>query len=517
VDAAGDGSLVLVTNGTYVPASEITVTNGITLRSVNDAPFTTVDGIDSNRCFYLGHVDALLDGFTVTRGRTDYGGGVYLRAGTVQRCTIISNTVRGTGIGGSYIGYGAGVYLDGGGLVTNCTLTGNSANYGGAAYCDGGGSVKGCVIGDNDAVNGTTHGTIGGSGGGVYLNGGGVVDQCEISGNWAEFYGGGAYSRAGGEIQNCTVTSNAVKSSASSEPRHYPNGGGIYCSSGTVVNCEISANSAGFEGGGLYCTSSGTVQNCTIVGNTNRYYGGGGLYSRYSTVRNTISYFNGGNEPGAENWSATNSSVSHCCTTPLPTGTGNTTNGPQFVSITPPDYHLSQGSPCIDSGTAVGSPDHDLDGVPRPLDGDGNSTTEFDMGAYEFVREASDSDNDGITDGWEVKHGLDPTADDAGEDPDGDGMDNGGEHTSDTDPLDEGDCFTAEAPAWYPGAAHFVFSWGSSTGRVYTVVTKTDLSLGWGAVAGQVQRPGTGSTMSYTNTAPSAGPEYYGVKVEFPD
>src|SRR5690606_29039658 len=39
----------------------------------------------------------------------------------------------------------------------------------------------------------------------------------------------------------------------------------------------------------------------------------------------------------------------------------------------------------IDSGTATGAPNHDFDGVTRPLDGDGINGAAQDMGAFEFA------------------------------------------------------------------------------------------------------------------------------------
>jgi hypothetical protein len=63
-------------------------------------------------------------------------------------------------------------------------------------------------------------------------------------------------------------------------------------------------------------------------------------------------------------------------------GTTNLSANPQFVSST--DFHLQASSVCIDSGTATGAPDHDRDGTPRPLDGDGVNGAAYDMGAYEY-------------------------------------------------------------------------------------------------------------------------------------
>jgi len=69
-------------------------------------------------------------------------------------------------------------------------------------------------------------------------------------------------------------------------------------------------------------------------------------------------------------------------------GTGNINDDPLFVDPDGPDnipgnedddYHLTAGSPCIDTGTSSGAPATDLEGNPRPQ-GAG-----YDMGAYEFA------------------------------------------------------------------------------------------------------------------------------------
>jgi len=109
VDVAGNGNTVLVANGEYVLSGQIIVSNNIAVRSVNGPTGAIVNGngqVTFSRCFYLGP-GCTLDGFTLTNGyalypSNAYGGGVYC-----------ANTDA---------------------IITNCTLTGNSAGTGGAAY-----------------------------------------------------------------------------------------------------------------------------------------------------------------------------------------------------------------------------------------------------------------------------------------------------------------------------------------------------------------------------------------------
>ena len=65
------------------------------------------------------------------------------------------------------------------------------------------------------------------------------------------------------------------------------------------------------------------------------------------------------------------------------TASGNLSANPLYVAA-PADLRLTATSPCIDAASATMSPDHDRNGVVRPLDGNGFGGAQYDMGAYEF-------------------------------------------------------------------------------------------------------------------------------------
>lgn len=65
------------------------------------------------------------------------------------------------------------------------------------------------------------------------------------------------------------------------------------------------------------------------------------------------------------------------------------------------DLHLRYGSAGIDAGTNLSAIlTTDLDGNPRPLDGDGDGIAAFDMGAYEFDARSI------VPQDWFTSHGL---------------------------------------------------------------------------------------------------------------
>ncbi len=336
---------------------------------------------------YYGTVSNCLISGNVLENNFSSGGGVYCKnGGVISDCVISNNSAKSAG---------GGVVCYKGGVISNCIINGNSLGDfgdGGGVCCESGGSVYGCTI------NGNSAGLSGGTGGGVTCWGGGIISDCTISGNSAKSgggvkchdggsvskcaissnsaeYGGGANSYNGGAVSECTISGNSASQS----------GGGVYCSKGgTFTNCLISGMNTAPSGGGVMLWDDSKIINCTIVGNSATYKGGGIFCANDGTIINTIIYDNQA-ASGDLNWRLQYSGMdfSYCCTIPisgLPGGIGCFSENPMFVSPGS-DYHLKEGSSCIDAGLnmpwMIGATD--LDGNPRIYNGTVN------IGAYEYL------------------------------------------------------------------------------------------------------------------------------------
>ncbi len=181
-------------------------------------------------------------------------------------------------------------------------------------------------------------------------------------------FGGGIYSYYG-SITNCNIYFNSATNS----------GGGIYSCYGSITNCNIYSNSASFYGGGIYSYSGSSILNCTVYSNSSKSFGSG-IYNRSSSIINSIIW----NNKGDANVYLYDSSsiISYSCFEESVGTNGNIKMNPLFVNasgdLSTWDFHLQNGSMCIDSGTTEAKVINDIEGNPRP-----GGDSKIDMGAYE--------------------------------------------------------------------------------------------------------------------------------------
>ncbi|MBW1744714.1 MAG: hypothetical protein JRJ47_15005 [Deltaproteobacteria bacterium] len=163
INAASDGDVVLVADGTYTGSGNKWISfkgKQITLQSENGPKNCIIDCENSGRGFSFDSgelADSVLSGFTITNGRwRDYGGAIYCAnsAPTITDCIMVNNRV----VGSSNNSHGGAIYLGPGAspTITNCVIIGNSSDYhGGAIYSYNARPVIiNCTITRNIAVDG---------------------------------------------------------------------------------------------------------------------------------------------------------------------------------------------------------------------------------------------------------------------------------------------------------------------------------------------------------------------------
>jgi len=409
INKAITDDIVLVNDGTYFPTNEITVLEKITLKSVNGAEKTIVNGNGEHRCFKLGGANPLLDGFTITNGTGsgsgNSGGGVYCDfGGRIWNCIIIGNYASsGGGVGiwstkseiiNSTIknnvagGYGGGgLHISSDTIVSNCIISGNtSRSYGGGVrgfYGSGLPNNNKAKVINCDIYNNTSR-EYGGGGVGGYCNlydcriynniakkayyqtstrGGGISfsGSCInsiISNNYSVSNGGGVGS---GYYINCVITCNtSVDDGAGVYSADCDrciitynvaglNGGGVAL--GNTKNCLIYNNVASNYGGGVYFSHGGNINNSVIADNTSLQKGGGIYCDMGGLIKNSIIYYNTANNQGNDYYNyADGMTYEFCCISSDPGGTSIITSQPQFQNKTSYNYRLTSTSPCIDKG-----------------------------------------------------------------------------------------------------------------------------------------------------------------------
>ena len=342
------------------------------------------------------------------------GGGMCECNGVIRNCTVTANLASDNG-GGMYS-------CDG--KISNCVISGNSASYYGGGMYSCFAEIIDCIISNNSA---------GKWGGGMFecgdrrYGGGGKISNCTITGNSAEnggamFWcnrlsnclissnsavkcGGALYNDSSQTISNCIITNNLAE-----------DGGAIYntatSSKPNIINCTISYNTASSEGGGIHCRKGNpTVTNCILWGNSDGTGTGEAAQIHIYSGTPVLNY------SCIQGWTGSLDEM------------GNIDDDPCFADPCNDDYHLqsqagrwnpnsqswvtdASTSPCIDAGNP---------GCPLGDEPNDTNNVRINMGAYGGTAEASktpanwrsiaDLTNDGAVDindlGVFVKYWLD--------------------------------------------------------------------------------------------------------------
>ncbi len=225
----------------------------------------TISGGGNSRVFEIDSgVTASISGLTIAGGSTaSANGGGLANYGTAMLtdCTLSGNSASSAYSGGgvynaeyasltltdclvsgnsAYIA--GGLENDGTAFLTDCTVSGNHASYvggvfnGGAAYL----AMTGCTVSDNTSAH---------SAGGVANFGAATLTDSTISGNSASGDGGGLGNVGSATLTDCTLSGNSAN-----------NGGGVfngYEFALSLTSCTVSANAAKSGTGGLYVGGAG--------------------------------------------------------------------------------------------------------------------------------------------------------------------------------------------------------------------------------------------------------------------
>ena len=394
VNNAAIGDKVQVAAGLY--KETVLMRDGVSLLGTSGPTVTRIDGTGLGNpvvTFNGTRFSPILSGFTITGGSGD----------------------QSRDIGGVPVRIGGGILvLNSSSIITRNVITGNIIDNG---YCLGGGvyvysvvstpQIVNNIIVDNVALSTNVAGS--GQGGGIYViskNGGVVIRGNRILSNRA-LDGGGVYIE---NIVNSTATiaANVIRNNEATD------GGGVFLrdedeSATTVVNNVLVGNghpTAGNRGGGIHASSQGTgafsITHNTLANNALATGTGGAVWlddslsSGANLFANNVVADNAASLGGGVDHTAffggILSNIFHANTggdlydaggsgAPL---VDNLFVDPAFLSAGTGNYQPAPASPCIDSADDTYAPADDVEGFPRPFDGDGDLSATSDRGAYEY-------------------------------------------------------------------------------------------------------------------------------------
>jgi hypothetical protein len=323
LNEATSGDTVRVVPGTYTGAQNRDLDFGgqnIVLMAAAGRDSVVIDCEGQGRGFYLHGGEgrkAVIDGFTVTNGQANRGGGAYFQnaSPTVRNVVFMGNSAEDDG-GGMFLRNGASPSL------TNVRFEDNTVTYfsGGGLFCDSGTAP---VLTDVDFIGNEAN-----SGGGMAcIFSSPELMEVRFIRNDAGFAGGALYCGASSPtIDEATFLANSGR-----------NGGAISLSGSSPSLSHVTmANNEAVLGAGLFCENSSlaTIRTSIIALNF-----GSGIYCTGSSGDDTKqSCLYGNLEPD----------------TPRGTRPDNIFLDPLFCDLGADDLKLCANSPCLPAGNQWG-------------------------------------------------------------------------------------------------------------------------------------------------------------------
>ncbi len=333
----------------------------------------------------IGDDYTILDGFIVTNGNANTGGGIYLfqTSPKIRNCTIQSNTAEdnsGDPSGGGLYAYESSAIID------NCKISNNNATTSATTYSASGAGA--CIINSSVQLMNTTF----------------LTNECVSTAETGFARGGGLYL-----LNDSSTIINTIFRENITSSQDEAFGAAIYCANSTsrFLGCIISFNEteSGFLfGEAIYFTNapSAILTNCTIYGNTE---GGIRISGQSCQITNCILWGHTGNDISG---TVDNSKITYSCIEDAIGGIGCIHTNPTFRNVNSKKLNISIESPCIDAGNDNAS---SLEILKKDIDGDprlfffSNATNIVDIGADEYRWSISsyEMDNDAICLEWESK------------------------------------------------------------------------------------------------------------------
>ncbi|MBN1538448.1 MAG: right-handed parallel beta-helix repeat-containing protein [Anaerolineales bacterium] len=357
------------------------------VRDSNAYP-TTVDGEDARQGIHIsGDITPTIDGFVITRGRGEEGGGIHITGSPIIKNNVITDNHVIDDPGDDYDGKGGGIYISGGEntVITQNRIYNNTGGRGAGIYHFGYKVTYPITITNNEIVGNVASN----SGGGIWSSDSPDIIQSNIiSGNTTIDTGGGILLwHSPAQVEANYIMYNRGDSGAGISIGYY--------STSKLENNVLARNA----NDGIHVdTSSPEIINNTIVSQILNSGAGINLHSEWGCEPNdctTGSYINniivkyeyGMSSQGIvtptidynDVWG--NAIYNYDFYGSVVTGTHNISINPRFINTVKNNFHLLGDSPCIDAGDPAGvppAPAIDIDGQPRP------SRTIVDIGADEF-------------------------------------------------------------------------------------------------------------------------------------